>query len=268
VRLLQSGDETALFRVHRSAETTMDEQLLLAKLLQRLQLEFGNDLVGVLAGGSRMRGEGDPNSDIDVVVIIAAPRRRRWNILINGVEVEMFINPEFQMRRYFESERLSGRGQTPHLCATGRIVFDPQGTMAALQADARRVWQAGPPPLSERERWEFRYHTADALRDIDDVCPRDPEWAGYLADIVLSRLIHQHYRIAGRWLHKPKRTLVHLESWDPAAARLARLSCGGGSPIAERVQALRSLASHVLAPLQGMMPLEWGTEWEILKPDA
>jgi hypothetical protein len=55
--------------------------------------------------------------------------------VIDGVEIEMFVNSPFQMRRYFEEDRQSGRGVQPHLCSTGRIIFDPQGVMASLQAE-------------------------------------------------------------------------------------------------------------------------------------
>jgi hypothetical protein len=133
----------------------MDDLAIVELVVQRLRSEFGADLLGVLAGGTRLRGEGDAHSDIDMVVVIERPRRKRWNIMMAGVEIEMFINPPFQMRRYFKDERRSGRGQMPHLCATGRIVFDPQGTMATIQAEARSVWQAGPPPLSEQDRWQY-----------------------------------------------------------------------------------------------------------------
>jgi hypothetical protein len=93
---------------------------------------------------------------------------QRWNFLVNGVEVETLINPSFQMRHYFEEERHDGRGEMPHLCSFGCIVFDPQGLMATLQAEARAIWDAGPPSLSARERWQFRYHAADFFRDLAD----------------------------------------------------------------------------------------------------
>jgi hypothetical protein len=65
------------------------------------------------------------------------------------------------MRRHFEEERHGGRGVMPHLCSYGRIVFHPQGLMATLQSVARVICDAGPPILSDQERWQFRYHAAD-----------------------------------------------------------------------------------------------------------
>jgi predicted nucleotidyltransferase len=244
----------------------MDDLALIELVVQRLRSEFNVDLLGVLAGGSRLRDEGDAHSDLDIVVVISRPQRRRWNVMMAGVEIEMFVNPLFQMRRYFEDERLSGRGQMPHLCATGRVVFDPEGMMASIQAQARCIWEAGPPPLSERERWEFRYHTADLLRDIEDVRVDDEETAAFLVAVLLEQIIDRHYRISGRWLHKRKRVLNDLGQWDVAASRLARQVCNGGVPISARCTAVRALADHVLAPLGGVMPLEWSTDWEPVEP--
>jgi hypothetical protein len=170
------------------------------------------------------------------------------------------------MRRYFEEERRDGRGLMPHLCSTGRILFDLQGLTATLQAEARAVWDAGPPPLSDRERWQFRYHAADALRDLADVETSDKERAVFLIGLMLPMVINQHYRISGHWLSKPKRLFNDLGNWDSNAARLARQACNGGANPGERCAAVRALVDHVLAPLGGIMPMEWNTEWEFLEP--
>ena len=244
----------------------MDDQAVIELVMQLLHAEFGAELIGVLVAGSRLRGDGDVHSDLDVVVVIASPRRRRWNVVLAGVEIEMFVNPPFQMRRYFEQERQSGRGLEPHLCSTGRIVFDPQGVMAAIQAEARSIWDAGPPRLTEQDRWQFRYRVADVLRDIADVEASDKERAVFLIGMLLPELIDQHYRISGRWLHKRKRVLDDLGHWDEVATQLARQACNETIAVSRRCEAVRALARHVLTPIGGVMPIEWSTDWEELDP--
>jgi len=244
----------------------MNDHAIIEQAVERLKSEFGSDLLGVLVGGSRIRSEGDPHSDLDIVVVVERPCRKRWNFVIDGVEVETLINPPFQMRRYFEEERRDGRGVMPHLCSTAQIIFDPQGLMATLQAEARAVWDAGPPPLLERDRWQFRYYAADALRDLADVQPSDKERAMFLIGLILPMLINRHYRISGRWLLKPKRLFHDLETWDVDAARLARQACNDKVALSDRCAAVRAMADHVLAPLGGIMPMEWNTDWEILEP--
>jgi predicted nucleotidyltransferase len=245
---------------------SMNDHAIIEQVVERLRSEFGSDLLGVLVGGSRVRLESDRYSDLDIVAVVERPYRKRWNFVIDGVEVETLINPPFQMRLYFEEERSDGRGVMPHLCSTGHILFDPQGLMATLQAEARAVWDAGPPPLSDRERWQFRYYAADALRDLAGVETSDKERAVFLVGLILPMLINQHYRISGRWLSKPKRLFNDLENWDANAARLARQACSDRADPSDRSAAVRALADHVLAPLGGTMPMEWNTEWEFLEP--
>lgn len=242
----------------------MQDTAILQQVLSLLQAEFGDDLLGVLATGSRIRGEGDATSDIDLPVVIAQPRRQRRNMVVEGVEVEMFLNPPFQIRRYFADERASGRGAEQHMWATGRIFYDPQGFMAELQAEALAQWQAGPLPLSTAERWLARYTAADGLRDIVDVLDADPERAAYLIGRMLPEVVNMFYRIQRRWLVKPKRVLLDLATWDTTAANLATAACSGTA--SERFAALEGLISHVLTSLDGPMPLTWSIDWEELKP--
>jgi hypothetical protein len=244
----------------------MIEQSIVERLVARLASEFGDDLLGVLVGGSRVRGEVDYNSDLDVVVVIDRPRRRRWNFVIDGIEIETFINPPFQMHRYFKQDKASGRGMMPHLCSTGRVVFDPRGLMKELQATARTIWDAGPPPLSEFERWHFRYVAASWLSDLADVERTDDERAVFIIGQIVPVLIHQHYRISQRWQSAPKRVINELQRWDSAAARIARQACSSSAPLVQRTAAARELAYLVLAPLGGLMPLEWSLPWEELTP--
>ncbi len=242
----------------------MNDLAIVQQAVVLLRQEFGNDLLGVLAGGSRLRGEGDANSDIDLVVLIDQPRRRRQNLVINGVEVEMLINPVSQIHRYFVEERHSGRGLMQHMLSTGQVIYDPHNTLARLQAEAERLWAAGPAPVSAAQRWQIRYAHADGLRDIADVIDHDSDQAAYLIGRLLPQIVNDHYRLTSRWLHKPKRVFNDISTWDTLAAALVRQSCKG--TVRDRYAAIKALSEHVLAPIGGLMPLAWQSEWEDLKP--
>ncbi len=242
----------------------MNDEAIIQHVLAELRAEFGDDLLGVLATGSRIRGEGDANSDIDLHVVIAQPRRQRRNVVVAGVEVEMFLNPPCQIRRYFKDGRASGRGVDQHMWSTGRVVYDPRGVLAELQAEAQAQWKAGPPPLPPEQLWMYRYAAADMLRDIGDVLHSDPERAVYLIGAEIPQVVDDYYRIAGRWRVKRKRVLNDLATWDAHAATLARQACAGAPD--ERYHALHALVEHCLAALGGPMPLVWQNEWEELSP--
>ncbi|HEY0606438.1 MAG TPA: nucleotidyltransferase domain-containing protein [Herpetosiphonaceae bacterium] len=241
----------------------MQDTAILHQVLDLLQAEFGAELLGVLATGSRIRGEGDRTSDIDLPVVINQPRRQRRNIVVEGVEVEMFLNPPFQVRCYFADDRACGRGAEQHMWTTGQILYDPQGVMAELQAEAREQWFAGPPPLSTTGRWLARYSAADGLRDIEDVLHTDPDRAMYLIGSIVPDVVNTLYRIHRRWLVKPKRVLLDLATWDATAAELAVRACSGSA--SQRFAALQQLVIHTLTPLDGPMPLSWSIDWEELQ---
>ncbi|HEX5691646.1 MAG TPA: hypothetical protein VFX76_16645, partial [Roseiflexaceae bacterium] len=142
----------------------MDElDNFIQRVVELLRAEFGDDLLGVLATGSRIHSTPGPTSDIDLHVVIASPRRQRRNFVLDGMEIELFINPPFQIREYMAD----GGGTDPHMFTFGRAVYDPQGVVAELQAEARAIWEAGPPPI--QAAWQPRYGVADLLRDVEDI---------------------------------------------------------------------------------------------------
>lgn len=237
-----------------------EDELLYERVVGLLRQEFGEELLGVLVTGSRVHGTPGPTSDLDVHVVIGSPKRQRRNFVLDGVEIELFINPPFQSRRYFAD----GRGHDPHMYTFGRVVYDPQGVMAGLQAEARAIWEAGPASLNPNLTWLDRYFPADLLRDLEDV-RNDEATATLLVASIVERLLATHYRINGRWEAKAKRRLADLEGWDAMAAGLARRALAGGSLVARRAAAA-ALADHVLEPLGGLMPIEWRTEWDEVQP--
>jgi hypothetical protein len=232
---------------------------LFAPLLDLLRAEFSQQLVGVLATGSRIHGTPGPTSDLDVHVVIDQPRRQRRNIVLAGVEIEMFINPVFRVPIYFRD----GHAGTIHMFAFGRPIYDPRGVVAQLQDQARALWQAGPPALAQSARWMPRYGAADMLRDLADL-GEDEAAANLQIARIVDQLIETHCQLNRRWPGKPKRRLADLRIWAPELARLADAALGS-TPLAERCAAIQRMADLVLAPIGGLMPLEWYTDWEPLQ---
>jgi hypothetical protein len=246
----------------RINKTVPQDDLLFQEILAALREQFGDDLQGVLAAGSRIYGRPGPTSDLDVHVVTKGQHRRRCNRVMCGVEVEFFVNPVFQIRRYLYRER---KLTTIHMFAFGQPIYDPLGVMADLQTEARILWEAGPAALTESQYWTHRYRAADILRDVEDVIASDEATANLLIVKAIEYLLEGHYQLKRRWLAKPKYRLADLESWDEVAAVLARRTLGSHQ-MQERWEALVGLAEHVLAPIGGVMPLEWQSEWEELQP--
>jgi predicted nucleotidyltransferase len=233
-------------------------EALFEPLVALLRAEFGASLLGVLATGSHIHGTPGPNSDLDAHVVIAAPQRQRRNLVLQGVEVELFLNPPFRVRGYFADRHVG----TLHMFTFGRPIDDPHGMVAQLQAEARAIWDAGPTPLPPREAWHPRYVLADLLRDLADMSADESNASLQLARIV-DLALATHYRINRRWPEKPTRRLADIALWSPAVAALVATALAP-RPLPERRAAAEQLAAIVLVPIGGLMPLEWQNDWEPL----
>lgn len=234
---------------------------LFEPLIALLRAELGDGLLGVLATGSRVHGTPGPNSDLDAHVVIDTPRRQRRNFVLDGVEIELFLNPPFRVRGYFADRHVG----TLHMFAFGRPIYDPSGLVAQLQAEAQAIWAAGPAPLPPGEAWHPRYFLADMLRDLADI--GDEANATLQIARIVELALATHYRLSGRWPAKPTRHLADVAGWSPQSAELA-VNALTPLPLAERRAAAERLADLVLAPIGGPMPLEWQNDWERLEPPA
>jgi hypothetical protein len=227
-------------------------------VLPLLQQELGADLLGVLAAGSRVHGTPGPSSDLDMHVVLASSRTRRRIMLVDGVEVEQLFNPLALIHEYIKKNAVDCS-----MFALGLILYDPQGIMADLKAEAKVLWALGPAMIPTQEIWQHRYLPSDLLGDLSDVDEADEATIALIVAQICSQLLETHYRLHQHWKPKAKRCLNDLAQWDVLATQLARnaLAC---TSLAERRAALVSLSEHILAPLGGPMPLEWSIPWENL----
>ena len=224
-----------------------------------LQEELAADLLGVLAAGSRVHGNPGPNSDLDMHVVIASARWRRRILLVEGVEVEQMFYPLPVVREFIEKNATDCS-----MFAQGLILYDVQGIMAELKAEAKILWEQGPLPIPAQEIWKHRYTPADLLSDLADVNEADEATCALVIVQICNQLLETHYRLRRHWRPKAKRCLNDLAQWDQVAAQLARKALACSSPLADRRSALLALSDYVLAPLGGLMPSEWSTPWERL----
>lgn len=98
------------------------------------------DVSGVLVCGSYVSGKPSKRSDIDVCVVLrkAAGWRARGDERCDGYLFEYFANPAERVRRYFKEEFSGGEKCTAHMYASGLLMGDKDGELAALRREAAR----------------------------------------------------------------------------------------------------------------------------------
>jgi hypothetical protein len=217
-----------------------DDTALVARLTDELRAM--PHVLGAIWVGSRSRGEGiGTSSDIDLIAVIeesAGPKwRRGFRDEATGTYVELLFRPASLDRLRFQQCVVSGESW-PHGYVTGTVLFDRDGTLAALVAEARALWDAGPAPMSDDDReWE-RYEMWLQRDDIADRLSTDPETSAHLIAILFGRLLRFSYRLARRWRPPDKYALRDLDAHDPALAAIFRRVHAVGAAPSERLAAL------------------------------
>ena len=84
---------------------------------------YREDVLGIVASGTILRGTPDPTSDFDLYVIHGKPVRQRLQKFFRGVPAEIFVNPPASTRKNFCKEHGDGRPITAHMLATGTVIL-------------------------------------------------------------------------------------------------------------------------------------------------
>jgi hypothetical protein len=185
-------------------------------------------------------------SDIDLYVVIDEPWRQRRNLVVDGVDVELFINPSQRL-----SSEILEAGSTMDMFARGRPLHDPRGAVATLIAEAKAVAELPRPiPLGD-ELERVRYMATDTLKDAYDLLQADDEGFDLALHNALDWTLDAYYKLAGRRRPKPKYVMRDVREREPALAEAIHRIIDTASPRHERWDLLDTLAREVLEHVGG-----------------
>jgi len=175
----------------------------------------------VTLSGSVALGYGDPNSDLDVWVVVAGDHRQRVQRRFNGVPCEMFFNPERRILSYFMEEAMDGRCPSVGLALDGHVLYDPEGVAERLRGEAGLVRANGPqvPPETIELR---KYLAVDTLDNAKDVQDRDPLMASILSAAAVHESLRLAYLLNGQWAPRDKDLQLKIGSVCPQAVAALR----------------------------------------------
>lgn len=220
--------------------------------------EFGDHLLGLLLTGSYASGDVMATSDIDLHVVIDEPWRQRRNLLIDGVPVELQINPPHKL-----SNEIIEASSTMDMFATGRILHDPKGAVAKLVGEAKAVAEMPRPiPLGDELEW-LRYEATDSLTDAYDLLEADDDGFDYALFHALDCTLNAYYQLSGRRRPKTKRVMREIREREPALADAVQRILDTSLPRRERYDQLDALTDEVLAHVGGRLVMSETTPFRV-----
>lgn len=194
--------------------------------------------------GSVQRGAGSPHSDLDFFVGTTGTTYQRCVREIGGVVAELFRNPVPRLRQLFAEED----GVAIHAFATGQVVFDRQDDGKSLAALARRIWRAGPRPLTAEATARWRYGLTALASDLEGMAADSAE-ARLIAARLVSDPLQAHCAFNRLWVEQPRHLVKRVGETAPDLAQEARQCCEAGMPPRLAV----ALADRVLRPVGGRL---------------
>ena len=198
----------------------------------------------VIVSGSIIRGNPDPSSDFDILVLHEHAWRRRVQKWFEGIPAEIFINSPAWVESYLTQEAAEGRPIFAHMLATGVVVFSSSSKTEQLIGMARASLEKGA-SFSEAVLEQQRYAGACLFEDVLDVAGRDDVTAALILGRAVDATVRYWFATRQRFSVRSKEQLLILCAEDPETGRLIEQTLL--APNMElRITAARELAQSVL----------------------
>ncbi|MEU8227255.1 nucleotidyltransferase domain-containing protein [Kribbella sp. NPDC048915] len=165
-------------------------------------------------GGSVVRGDAGPTSDLDITVLLdGPPAPLRKSLVYAGWPVELFVHTEESLRFFADKDQARRQPTMMRLVGESVVLVDLDGLGERLQREYLAEVKAGPKPLSADELDLLRYTITNLLDDLTDA-------SGDARLAVASVLWQDAARLlltgAGHWSGTGKGLLREVVAYDVA----------------------------------------------------
>ena len=163
-------------------------------------------------GGSVVRGNASPTSDLDITVLLdGRPAPMRKSLQYGGWPVELFVHTEKSLAYFSDKDQQRRQPTMMRLVGESVVLLDTDGSGARLQAECLEEVAAGPKPLTTNEVDLLRYTITNLLDDLADA-------SGDERTAIVSALWQDAARLlltgAGHWSGTGKGLLRELVAYD------------------------------------------------------
>lgn len=167
-----------------------------------VRLERYPDAQAMFVGGSIVRGEGTPFSDLDCIVVYAqTPHAYRESFRSDGYAIEVFVHDPETLEYFFvDVDRATGIPTLPQLVVEGIEVPAPTPLSQELKRRAAALIEAGPPALDDDRERRLRYFLSDTLDDLR--APRNRDELVATGTRLYEQLADYYLRRRGLWSAK------------------------------------------------------------------
>ncbi|GAB5553927.1 MAG: hypothetical protein Sapg2KO_35180 [Saprospiraceae bacterium] len=231
------------------------EQYLKASELFVEQVKNDPAIIGIVVCGGWLEGHIDPNSDIDVHLILdpTCAYRERGNTWINGIEIEYFKNPPQQIHSYFRQETTSPH--TAFMLAQGEVRYQASPIIEALTGEAQKIIKTAPTPLPGFGKELAKYMLDDYYKDLQDAqAAKDAVGGTLIQQKIINKSIDLFYKSSRKYRPKDKRLLADLQLLDVEFAQIIQQSLAISW---DKLNGLNELKSYVDQFLGGPRTKEW-----------
>ena len=171
----------------------------------------------IFLGGSVMRGEATPASDLDLVVVYERlPQAYREAFVHAGWPVETFVHDPGTLEHFFDSDRRRGVPALISMVGEGVEIPEACEFSARLKRRAAALLEAGPPPWDSDELTLRRYRLTDWVDDMR--FPRSPEELVATGAYLYQDAADFYFRSRGLWSAHSKTIPRRLRHMDAAFA--------------------------------------------------
>ena len=167
------------------------------------ELQENPGVLALILFGSYARGDNRPDSDIDLMVIIAEGDTARRIETRAGNTYEMIWVTENAALKYWQSDKDGCYG----VWQDAKIIFDRNGAAERLRVGAKKIIAEGKEELSDLELAHARFNAEDQLRAIKKLAEDDLPAANHALHRNVSGLVEVFFDIKRLWAPPPKKAL-------------------------------------------------------------